>query len=903
MHSDSRPPFWRRYLRFLRPDTDADIDDELSFHLAERIEALRAEGMSDAEARTRALAEFGDVRAVRQSLQLIDRRIDQRRARGERVANAITRMRHALRVLVRQPGFTVPAVVTLALGLASTVAIYTLLDTIVLRALPFPRSDRLVALSSPMPKLDDTWGIARHQLFYYKENARSLEDMALYRRSEATLTGDGTTQYSERVRTAVVSAGIFDVLGIVPEMGRILTPADNLERTPASVVLSHALWMRRFGGDRTIVGRTIDVEGLSLSVVGIAPPMAQLPEGAVDLWLPDYVDPAAAAQNNHVRAAVALLRPGYTAESAERDIAPLVPRMEEVFPSAYPNHWITNSGFHTAVVPLRDDVVGRTVMRTLWILLAGVLLVLVVALANVANLLLVRADGRRREVLVRSALGARRGDLLALHVTDAVLVTVVAGLVAFALVRLALGALVWLAPAGIPRLSELHVGVGTAGLMVALSLALGLILGVLTARATRGEQDHAALRDASRGLTLTRRQVGVRGALVVAQVALAVVLLAGAGLMLRSFQKLRAVNPGFAPDGVTTMEVALPSARYDNVQRVSDFYEQLIAAVRQLPGVQDASLVEQLPLTGRSGCTGVVTSQPGSTGRRETCITTLQVAPGYFSAMHMQLRGSASTWDDVHRASAGAVVTNALAAVLWPGENPIGRTIRCCSVGDGWFRVTGVVDQLYDAGVDAPQMQAVFFPLVPVPGGDLQWIARNVSLVVRAPGLAPADLFPLVQREVGRLDPQVPVTGARALSDVVAASMSNRTFTLYLLAAAAAIAVLLSAVGLYAVISYVVGHRLGEIGIRMALGARTTQVARLVVGQSLALALGGVVLGVGGALATTRVLGALLYQVQPRDPLVLAAVSAMLVTIAVVASLAPTWRAAHVDPALALRGE
>ena len=903
MPSDPRFPAWRRYLRFLRPDTDADIDDELDFHLAERIEALRAEGGDDQAARARALAEFGDVRTVRQTLQVIDRRMDERRARGERLANAITRMRHAVRVLLRQPGFTVPAVITLALGLASSVAIYTLLDTIVLRALPFPRADRLVSLSSPMPKLDDTWGIARHQLFYYKENARSIEDMALYRSGEATLTGDGTTQFSERVRTAVVSAGIFDVLGIVPALGRVLTPADNLESTPASVVLSHALWVRRFGGDRSIVGRTIDVEGLSLSVVGIAPATAQLPEGAVDLWLPDYVDPAATPQNNHVREAVALLRPGYTAESAERDLAPLVARMEEVFPSAYPNHWITNSGFRTAVEPLRDAVVGRTVMRTLWILLAGVMLVLVVALANVANLLLVRADGRRREVLVRSALGARRGDLLALHVTDAILVATAAALVAFVLVRVALGALVWLAPAGIPRLAELHVGAATAGILLVMALAIGLLLGLLTARATRGEQDHAALRDASRGLTLSRRQVGVRGALVVAQVALAVVLLAGAGLMLRSFQKLRAVNPGFAPDGVTTMEVALPSARYDNVQRVSDFYEQLVAAVRTIPGVRDASLVEQLPLTGRSGCTGVVTSQPGTTGRRETCITTLQVAPDYFATMQMQLRGTSGTWDDLHRASAGVVVTSALAAVLWPGENAIGRTLRCCSNGEGWFRVTGVVDQLYDAGVDAPQMQAAFFPLVPVPGAELQWLARNVSLVVRAPGQTPAELFPLVQREVARLDPQVPVTGARALSDVVAASMASRTFTLYLLAAAAAIAVLLSAVGLYAVVSYVVGHRLGEIGIRMALGARTTQVARLVVGQSLALALAGVALGVGGALVSTRVLGALLFQVQPRDPLVLAAVSAMLVTIALVASLAPTWRAAHVDPALALRGE
>lgn len=901
MHRDARPAAWRRYLRFLGPDIDGDIDDELSFHLAERIEALRNEGMSETAARMQALREFGDVRHVRSTLRAIDRRIEQRRSRAEWIASLGARLRHSLRVLVRQPAFTVPAVVTLALGLAATVAIYTLLDTIVLTPLPFPNAERLVALSSPMPKLNDTWGIARHQLFYYKDNARSIEEMALYNASEATLTGDGTSTFAERVPTARVTAGIFDVLGIVPALGRALTAEDNRIRDAAVVMLGHDLWVRRFGGDRSIVGRTIDLEGFPHQVVGVAPPGAQLPDQRVDLWLPDYADPAAAPQNNHVRMAVARLRPGFTATTAEADLAPLVLRMEEVFPAAYPNHWIRNSGFRTAVVPLRDEIVGATITRALWILLAGVGIVLVVALANVANLFLVRADGRTREVLVRSALGARGGELLALHLTDALVVALLAAAIAIALVRVALGALTWFAPEGLPRLAELHAGWTTSFLLLGIALAIGLGLGLVTAGAARG--DHAALRDASRGLTLSRRQVAVRGALVVAQVALAVVLMAGAGLMVRSFQKLRSISPGFAPDGVATMDLALPAARYDTTTRVADFYEQVSAAVRAIPGVTHVSMVEQLPLTGRSGCTGVVTNQPGANGRSEQCVTTLQVAPGYFEAMRIPVRGSAGSWNEVHQGAGGAVVTRALAEVLWPGEDPIGRTIRCCSVADGWFHVRGVVDGLYDAGLDAPQMQAVFFPLVAPPGADLQWLARGVNLVVRAPTMTPAQLYPLVQREVARLDQQVPVTNPRALDEVVARSMARRTFTLALLAVAATIALLLSAIGLYAVVSYVVSHRIGEIGIRMALGARASQVAGLVVRQALALTSLGLVLGVGGALATTRVLGALLFEVKPGDPLVLSAVATLLILIALAASLAPTWRAAHVDPSRALRAE
>ncbi|MEO5799917.1 MAG: permease prefix domain 1-containing protein, partial [Gemmatimonadales bacterium] len=422
-------PMWRRYLRFGRSDIAADIQDELRFHFDERIEALVASGVDPVTARRRAVEEFGDVAAVRHGLAAIDSRIHARRSSRERLTILGDEIRIALRRLRRQTSFTIPVVLTLGLGLAATAVVFTLLDTVLLRPLPYRDAQQLVSLASVMPKLNDVWGIARHQLPYYKANVRAFEDMALYRTPQVSIPGEGTVR-AERITAASVSASIFPTLGIAPELGRVLRPEDNVPLVGAVVVLSHDYWMRRFGGDRRVIGTLFNVDGTKREIIGITPRGVGLPDQRVDIWLPDHIDPAAPPMNNHVRGAVARLRPGFTAADAEAQIAPLVLRMEELFPAAYPNHWIQNSGFRTSVTPLRDDVVGPAVARALWILFAAVWLVLVVAVANVANLVLVRAEAERREIVMRAALGASRGYLAAHYVTEGIVVTLIAAILA-----------------------------------------------------------------------------------------------------------------------------------------------------------------------------------------------------------------------------------------------------------------------------------------------------------------------------------------------------------------------------------------------------------------------------------------------------------------------------------------
>ncbi|MEO7355556.1 MAG: permease prefix domain 1-containing protein, partial [Gemmatimonadales bacterium] len=426
----ARPePMWRRYLRFGRSDIAADIQDELRFHFDERIEALVASGVDPVTARRQAVQEFGDVAAVRHGLAAIDSRIHARRSSRERLTILGDEIRIALRRLRRQPSFTIPVVLTLGLGLAATAVVFSLLDTVLLRPLPYRDAQQLVSLASVMPKLNDVWGIARHQLPYYKANVRAFEDMALYRTPQVSIPGEGTVR-AERITAASVSASIFPTLGIAAELGRVLRPEDNVPRVGTVVVLSHDYWMRRFGGDRRVIGTLFNVDGTKREIVGITPSGVGLPDQRVDIWLPDHIDPAAPPMNNHVRGAVARLRPGFTAAAAEAQIAPLVLRMEELFPAAYPNHWIQNSGFRTSVTPLRDEVVGPAVARALWILFAAVWLVLIVASANVANLVLVRAEAERREIVMRAALGASRGYLAAHYVTEGIVVTLIAAILA-----------------------------------------------------------------------------------------------------------------------------------------------------------------------------------------------------------------------------------------------------------------------------------------------------------------------------------------------------------------------------------------------------------------------------------------------------------------------------------------
>ena len=894
-------PSWRRYLTFWRPDVRRDVDDEVRFHLDEREAELVAAGLTPAAAHRQAVEEFGDVDAVRHTLQDIDERILETRGRTEWRNVMKDEIRHALRRLARQPAFTIPAMLTLALGIGATTAIYTVLDAVVLRPLRYANADRLVYIDSPVPGMgaDTRWWLGRHEMFYFKENARGLEDLGLFQRGQATVLGDAGGK-AERVASASVSASLLSVLGFRPYVGRLLTPEDNLNpERPTIVVLGYDFWLRRFGGDRTVVGKTIDIEGYPTQVVGVLRQSAHLPDERIDLWVPAYVDPAMPARNNHTWSGIGRLRGGYTAAQVERELVPLVKRFPETFPTAYSDRFMKNTGFTVAVSPLRDWVVGGVVTRALWILLGSVALVFLVAAANVANLFLVRMDARRREIAMRMALGAGRSHLAVHFLVEGLVLSFGAAALGLVVTYGGLRALIAVAPEGIPRLGEVHVAGSSILVAASLAIVTGALLALIPMANAKGDVN--TLREGSRTLTASRRRHAVRGALVAGQVALALVLLAAAGLMLRSFQNLRSVRPGFDPSDALTMAVSLPAARYADDRAVARFAEQLTVRLKAIPDVRVVGFGEQIPPEMSTGCTGVMTQAATREEMKHACILVLRAAPGYFDALGIPVEGRMPTWSETNAGAGPVVVTRALADRLWPDQNAIGKGIRCCDFGDTWYRVVGVSDDLRGNGFDQPVTQAVFFPMVALEKARLEGVPRYLEVIVRSRSGNLRPLGPAVQRAIVDLDPNVPIANERSMEQVVARSMAKRTFTLTLVGIASVMALLLSAIGLYGVVSYVVGERRGEIGIRVALGAQRGDVGRMIVLQSVRLTVLGVVLGLAAALATTRLLASLLFDVQPTDPVTLGAVSVLLVLIAAVASWMPARRAMRVNPVEALR--
>ncbi|HET7584285.1 MAG TPA: ABC transporter permease [Gemmatimonadaceae bacterium] len=817
-------------------------------------------------------------------------------------------LRQAARALRRTPSFTVVTLLTLALGIGAATAIFTLLDAVVLRPLPYPDADRLVTLSSPVPKLrgQTVWGIARHEMFYFLERGHTFRNIGIYQMSDATVLGGGTSDHPERVRAAQVSASLFDVLGFTPERGRLFVPDDNHNSTPTVAVLGHGYWQRRFGGAESVVGSVIDVDGQPLTVVGVLPAGADLPDLAVDLWTPAWVD-STTVWNNHTWSAIGRLKPGVTAAAAQRDLAPLTNRLPEVFPKVYGPRWIEVTGFRTAVQPLRDAVVGPLLTRALWTLFGAVALVLLVAGANVANLFLARLDARRRESALRAALGAARAHRVWHALAESMLLAAGAAVLAVVVAQVAVRVMVAVAPSELPRLAEVHVRGASIAFAAGLALLAGLTFGLLPLLSSR--IDLGMLRDMGHGLTATKGRMMVRRLLVASQMALAVVLLAAAMLMVRTFRNLRAVHPGFDARGVLTLDIALPEQRYggdgsgyaEAAARASSFYEQLAQRVRALPGVRDVGFVDRMPLVSGNLCTGITLEGPTPESAQSVCPPSTMVSPGYFEAMGIRVDGRTLEWSGMDGHDGAVVVSRAFAEHYWPGESPLGKGIRFNGTTPPFYRVVGVADDVRGLGVDAPPQEYVYFPMLPIPDAPLWHSPTYMHLVLRTGASNPMSLAGSVTRIAQELEPQVAVANVATMETLLARSMAKQSFTMVLLLIAALMATLLSAVGIYGVLSYLTAQRRGEIGVRLALGARPPQVAGMVLRQSLVLAMAGVAVGVLAAWGTTRALRALLFGVQPGDPVTMLAVPVGLVAVAALAAYIPARRAARIDPASALR--
>jgi putative ABC transport system permease protein len=890
------------------------VDEELRFHLEERVREFVAQGMTREQAQGEARRRFGDFDNYRLETRSIDETTMTSRNRLELWDTVQREVRHAARVLIRTPAFSLIAFVTLALGIGATTAIYTVLEGVLLRPLAYPSPGELVSVMHPTAAPgsgERKWGLASVGYFHFRENARSIADIGVYRTSTLSVAEPGKDAVDARL--AQVTATLFTVLRARPLLGRLINAEDDRPGGPIyPVVLSYEFWRRQYGEDRNIIGRKIETAVAPLEIVGVAQPGLTLPKpGAfssqsdlagfgVDLWVSLNLDPAT-RQNNHALAGIARLKPGFTASDAQQELAAMTARFTELFPDVYSKRFMESYSFRVAVTPLLDEVLGPTVGKALWILFGAVGLVLLIACANVANLFLVRMEARRRESAIRGALGADRRHMAVHHLAESLMLTLVAGAAGVLLARIGIVAILAVAPRSIPRLAGVDLQWTSAVFGLALALVAGLVFGLMPL--LRSRVDVQTLREGGRGLTRSRAQRTTRDALVVAQVALALMLLVGAGLMIRSFMHLRAVRPGLDPAGVLTLSVNLPYRKYRTMEEAAAFHEQLSARIAVLPGVTSVGAVSALPLRDfGTGCT-VVFRENWAKGDEAPCVYTVPALPGFFTALGIQVRGRVPEWSDVHAKTNAVVVTQALADRIWPRENPIGKGIIFNNPNPPyWYRIVGVIPELRAGGLDQPLTEALFLAASPLFPQQSRWgMINDVEFVVKVSRGEPMDLVRPIGAIVRAMDPQIPLVNPTTMQTIVDRSMARTSFIMLLLGLSAAMALLLSAVGIYGVISYLVAQRRSEIGVRIALGAPIAGVVRLVMNQSVRLALLGVAIGFVGALLGTRLLRSLLFGVSPNDPLVLALVPVVLVAIAAVASFAPARRAARVDPVEALR--
>ncbi|HEU4630001.1 MAG TPA: ABC transporter permease [Gemmatimonadaceae bacterium] len=791
-------------------------------------------------------------------------------------------LRFALRSLRRSPGFTLVAVLTLALGVGANTAIFSVVDGVLLAPLPLREPDRLVAVGERVDggAPTDFTSTSPGSFFDWQRQTRTVR-LAGFAGSARTLTGRGEP---ERLLGASTVGGLFDVLGVPPLFGRTITPADETPEAQRVIVLSYATWRRLFGEDRGVVGRTLTLDGASHTIVGVMPPSFRFPDTGTEFWVPSRFDAEFRAnRDQYFIQVVGRLAPGATLEQARTELAVVSERLQRDWP-------MYNSDLRIVVRPLQETIVEGVRTRLL-VLMAAVAFVLLITCANLGNLLLARASGRHREIAVRQALGAGRTRLARQLLTESLVLALAGGaaglLVGQGFLELLLAAQ---ATTNLPRVDEIGLDARVLLFTLGVSVAAGLFFGSLPAWQLARARSGEALRTGTRG---SAGHQWARSALVVSELALAMVLLTGAGLLLRSFALMQRVDPGFTADHVLTFDVTRPGED-------ASFTATSLERIRALPGVRSAAVVSQLPVTGRGiGAWFNRLDRPLPPDVKPTGEAYRVVTPGYFATIGLPLkRGRLLTPDD-RRERPAVVINEALARRYYAGEDPIGKAIYLGAPDNRLFdhgTIVGVVGDTRDAGLGSDPLPTVYIPLAVMPG----W--RSFSYVVRTAG-PPTAVAGAVRNVIRTLDATVPVRNVRTLDAVLAESVAPARWSTTLLGVFAGVALVMAALGVFGVLSFVVAQRTRELGIRMALGAAPSAVRRTVVRQGLRLVVAGLALGLAGAFALTRLMGSLLYGVAPTDPATYAGVAAVLVGTAAVASWLPARRATRVDPIIALRAE
>ncbi len=815
--------------------------------------------------------------------------------------------RQALTRLARSPGFTSITVLTLGLGIGANTAIFSAVNGILLQSLPYPDPDRLVGLWHTAPGIDiPLFEQSDGTYLFYRSENRTLEGMGIFGNTSVNLTGG---EEPERVDAAFVTSTLFSTLGIVPEHGRSLIETDNEPGAEAVVILGHGLWSRRFGSDPGILDHTVLIDGEAHRVIGIMPAHFSLPVSDSELWTALEIDPAEATTGSFRWFSVGRLKPGESVESAQRDLDRLRGRL----PEAYPGDFLTAKMMETAqmeaiVHPIIEDVIGdENLERSLWILLGTVFFVLLIACANVASLFLVRAQSRHREVALRVALGAGRKRLARFFLSESLILALAGGALGLLLAFAATRTLVLLGPDSIPRLEAIGIDGTVLAFTLAISVLAGLLFGSFPLLRYARANIVMALKEGGRGGGTGRERDRARKLLVLSQLAMAFVLVTGAGLMTRSFQKVREVDPGFEAEGMLTFRVSLPNAEYDSRASIGGFYGQLIERLEGLPGVTQVGAGTKIPLRQGGHNMNIVSigDHPVDPGDLPPVSNTQSVTTGFLETLGVPLLEGRTFDRRDHFSNTRAVVVNRpFAERHWPGESALGKRVHP-SLADGepaWFHVVGVVEGVRDYTLPEEPEPIIYYPVTGLEELEDAFWPLTMSLVLRTDA-QPATLAPLVRAQVRELDPNLPITDVLTMEEVVSESTSQLGFAMLLLAVAAGIALLLAAIGIYGVMSYDVTRRTREIGVRMALGAQSAAVSGMVVKQSAAIAGIGLAVGLAGAFGLTRLMRALLFGVSPMDPVTLSLVLLTLFGVALLASYLPARRAASVDPLVALRAD
>jgi putative ABC transport system permease protein len=804
-------------------------------------------------------------------------------------------LRYAARQLLRRPGFGLIVVATLALGIGANAAVFSVVNAVLLRPLPYAAPERVVVLSNTIGDRADS-PISGPEYFDYRDQLRTLDDLAAYRSTDVNLFGAAEP---ERIATTRVTPNLFSVLGTAPALGRTFTAEETAADPDSRIVLSHELWHRRFGANPRVLGTTVELNGVPTTIVGVMPRGFGLPDDfsadvPTELWMPLGLTPADPdTRGRRTLRAIGRLAPGATAAQANGELRALTGRWEEEGLST------TTERFSAMVTPAAEKVTGE-VRVSLLILFGAVGLVLLIACANVANLLMTRADERRREFAVRTALGAGRGRLLRHLMAEGALLAVAGGVLGLTIAELGIRFLGRYGSDGIPRLQGVEIDGGVLAFTASVVLVTAVLVGLVPALRASGFDLGTRLREGSRGSTGGRDGQRLRQSLVVSEVALAVILLVGAGLLLRSFSELNRVDLGFQPENVLTMQITLPTGEYADADAMTRFFEEAVGRVRQLPGVEAAGAVAALPLAEPVGDWGIdIDGRERAEGER--FFGYLQVAtPGYHESLRVALTEGRLLGDSDGAGGVPVVVVNrSLADLYWPGGDAIGNRIRIRGFEGEWFTIVGVVADARHNEILQERRPEMFFPHAQLPmalGGTVP----AMTITARTAG-APMGFAGAVREEIRAIDPRLPVASVRPMEEVVSEALAQQRFTTFLLAVFAAVALLLGVIGIYGVVAYAVASRIPEIGIRMALGADRARILAMTLRQGLALVGVGLLLGMLGALAASRLLAGMLYGVTAADPLTLAAVPLLLATVTVFASWIPARRAARVEPVEALR--